>query len=152
MDFILFIAVILFVLFMLNSLFKKGAKAALKKYRDQFDERKSKIKLHPERTMVAGVRYDNDDGTSRQKIIKKLKVGEDLILERDTSNKFDDSAVKVCRVSEEQFGFLEMDIAVEINARLKEGSRVDAQVISINTIGKFKEVEIQLTKHSRRVK
>ncbi len=137
---------------MFNSFFKKGAKAALKKYQEQFDERKSKVKLQPVKTLLAGVRYDNEDGSSRQKIIGKLKLGEDLILERDTENKFDDAAVKVCRVGGEQIGFLDMDIAVEINARLKEGSRVDAKVTSINYIGKFKEVEIQLQKHSRRIK
>ncbi len=123
----------------------------LQKYRQQFDEQKSKVTFETLRTKVAGVRYPNEDtGVARQKIIQKVKPGEPLVLFPDERNKFDRAAVKVCRANGEQLGFLDMDLAVEIYARLKDGARVDARVIFIHQEDTHKEVEIELQKYSRR--
>ncbi len=153
MEFILLVAVALLILFLLNGGVKKGAKSALKRYRSQFDERKSQQKLPPIRTEVAGVRYKNDDtGIARQKIIQKVKPGDELLLQPDEQNRFDDAAIKVCRINGDQLGFLDTDLAIEIYARLREGSRVDAHVVSVVDHGGYKGVTIELQKYSRRVK
>jgi restriction system protein len=57
-------------------------------------------------TKVAGVTFNNDDGSRRQTIIARCSVGEQLVLVRDPSNRFDAGAVKVMRSNGEQLGFL----------------------------------------------
>jgi hypothetical protein len=55
---------------------------------------------------VAGESYDNPDGTSRQSIIRRCRVGEPVQLIPDLDNQHDMLAVKVCRQSGEQIGYL----------------------------------------------
>jgi hypothetical protein len=57
-------------------------------------------------TKVAGVTFDNDDGSCRQRVIARCSVGENLTLVPDPGNRFDSSAVKVVRSNGEQLGFL----------------------------------------------
>jgi hypothetical protein len=55
---------------------------------------------------VAGVSFDNDDGSSRQTIISSCKPGETLRLIREPDNKFDPRAIKVVRGNGRQVGYL----------------------------------------------
>ena len=55
---------------------------------------------------VHGVSYKNDDGSSRQKIISGRKVGEELDIIPEPTNKHDPGAMKVCRKNGEQLGYL----------------------------------------------
>lgn len=56
---------------------------------------------------VVGITFSNGVfGGSRQGVIKKCKVGDPVILERDYSNKHDDYAVKVLSKEGEQIGYI----------------------------------------------
>lgn len=62
-------------------------------------------------TKVAGVTQKNDDGSDRQKILKKCRAGEKVNLIRDPENPHDKNAIKVCRESGEQLGWINKDVA-----------------------------------------
>jgi len=53
---------------------------------------------------VVGVTYDNPDGSSRQAIIARCRLGEQLILEAEPDNQHDPNAVKVLRTNGQQLG------------------------------------------------
>jgi hypothetical protein len=55
---------------------------------------------------VAGVSYNNDDGSNRQTIISRCRPGEQLMLIREPENTFDPGAVKVVRTNGWQLGYL----------------------------------------------
>jgi HIRAN domain len=54
---------------------------------------------------VHGVSYNNDDGSSRQKIISRCKVGEELDIIPEPTNRYNPDAMKVCRKNGEQLGY-----------------------------------------------
>jgi hypothetical protein len=54
---------------------------------------------------VHGITHKNQDGTSRQKIIKSCSEGEELFLIPEPDNRFDAGAVKICRRDGEQLGY-----------------------------------------------
>jgi len=55
---------------------------------------------------VAGASFNNDDGSERQKIISRCKVGDELLLIREPNNRFDPGAIKVTRLKGQQIGYL----------------------------------------------
>lgn len=61
-------------------------------------------------TKVAGVSFDNANGTSRQSIIKKCQSGEDVIFKPMPSKEFPD-AIGVFTMNGKQIGFLGADLA-----------------------------------------
>ncbi len=63
---------------------------------------------------VAGVTFPNDDGSERQTILGKCKVGEQLILRHDTDNKYSMFAIEVLRANGEQIGHAPEYIAERI--------------------------------------
>jgi len=84
---------------------------------------------------IAGVTAKNDDGSSRQKIIKNyVKTGTPLILLREPSNKFDPNAISVhikkrsliFFTSTVQIGYLNKDVAEELTKFLKKGGAIEA--------------------------
>lgn len=109
--------------------------------------------LKPFFSKVACVTHRNSDGTDRQKILKNCRAGEKLKLIHEPMTQ-DKNAVKVCRESGEQIGWLNQILAAEIAPRLDGGSRVDAEISEITGGGLFSEkgrgCNIQLTKYSLR--
>ncbi len=109
--------------------------------------------LKPFLNIVAGVGYKNSDGTDRQKILKKCKIGEKLILTHEPIPQ-DENAVKVCRENGEQIGWLTKSMAMDIAHRLDRGSRVDASIYEIKKSeylrGKGNDCLIQLRKYTLR--
>lgn len=69
--------------------------------------------LEPFMTKIVGVVHKNNDGTSRQEILKKCKRGEKLTLIHEPIPQ-DENAVKVCRENGEQIGWLSQILAAEI--------------------------------------
>jgi HIRAN domain len=57
-------------------------------------------------TMLKGVTHENSDGGSRQEIIARCSVGEELSLVPEPDNPFDAGAVKVSRLNGEVIGYL----------------------------------------------
>lgn len=64
-------------------------------------------------TKVAGVTFDNADGTSRQSIIKKCSPGEDVIFKPMPSKEYPD-AIGVFTAKGKQLGFLKAELAHEM--------------------------------------
>jgi hypothetical protein len=73
---------------------------------------------------IAGVSFDNEDGSHRQKIIKKCSVGESLILKREPNNPFskDGTAIAVFRSTGEQLGHIGHDLSGSLAPRMDAGT------------------------------
>ena len=74
-------------------------------------------------TKVAGISYGN-----RQRIVSRCEVGEPLQLMREPDNPKDSNAVKVCRLSGEQLGYLNRELAAEISCRIDSGEHYQATI------------------------
>lgn len=70
---------------------------------------------------VAGESHHNADGTSRQAIIPRCRVGELLRLEHEPDNPYDINAIRVLRQTGEQIGYLPRDFAAEVVSRSAKG-------------------------------
>ena len=64
-------------------------------------------------TKVVGVTFNNDDGTSRQSIIKSCKAGEDIIFKPVPTKEYPD-AIGVFNKKGQQLGHLSQGVAAEI--------------------------------------
>jgi len=73
---------------------------------------------------VAGVSFPNDDGTERQGIIKRCRVGERLSLVRDENNSFSPFAIQVMRTTGEQLGYVPDHLASDLCFELESGRKV----------------------------
>ena len=84
------------------------------------------------RSFLVGVRgesHNNDDGTSRQDIIRRMRTNEPVQLKPDPTNQHDRWAVKVLTQSGEQIGWLPSD-ARDADALLK-GEPIEAAVHAV---------------------
>ena len=70
---------------------------------------------------LAGVSYNNRDGTNRQKIISRCSAGELLRLKVEDDNPVDPNAVAVIRLNGEQLGYLHSEDAAEVRKGSQEG-------------------------------
>jgi len=87
---------------------------------------------------VAGVTYENPDGSDRQEILEDCRSGEKLLLIREPNNEYDRNAIRVCRISREQIGYIPQMFSAEIAPLLDRGHPVKAQIIELTqteTIG-----------------
>lgn len=64
-------------------------------------------------TKIVGVTFGNDDGSSRQAIIKKSKEGEDIILKPIPTDEYPD-AIGVFNKRGEQLGHINAELAAEL--------------------------------------
>lgn len=64
-------------------------------------------------TKIVGVTFGNDDGSSRQAIIKKSKEGEDIILKPVPTDEYPD-AIGVFNKRGEQLGHINAELAAEL--------------------------------------
>lgn len=85
---------------------------------------------------VAGVTFKNDDGTPRQRIVKKCKGGERLVLRRDPDNEHDQFAVAVHRANGDQIGFIPSDSAEWMGRCMDEGHEFWAEVKEVTGQGR----------------
>ncbi len=126
-----------------------GRKRSVKSKEKDFP---SKRPLKPFYSKVAGVSHKNNDGSSRQKILKKCRVGDSLKLVREPRNKFDKNAVKVLTEDGKQIGYLNKHVAAEIAPRLDKGSQVDCVITDLTGGGwifkKARGCNIKITKYS----
>ena len=85
---------------------------------------------------IFGTFHKNKDGIDRQKILRKCKIGEKLILKHVPSS-YDKNAVEVYRTTGEQLGYLSRELAEEITYRLDMDSKVDAEISDLTGGGLF---------------
>jgi hypothetical protein len=94
------------------------------------------------RTKVVGVTFPNNDGTHRQKIISKCKVGEKVQLHRDHGNSHDQYAIAVLRETGEQIGFIAKEVAFrhegmnDLAPHIDQGGEVSAKIVNLIGIDK----------------
>lgn len=98
-------------------------------------------------TNIAGVSFDNEDGSNRQSILRECKTGEKLILTHYPIPE-DINAVKVTRLNGQQIGWLNKLNAREIAPYLDRGESVEAEITSLGNskIGKPIWCNILITK------
>jgi hypothetical protein len=77
-------------------------------------------------TNIVGVTHSNPDGTGRQDLLARCKVSERVQFVPEPTNRHDRNAVKVCRMSGDQLGYLRRELAEEIKGDLDRGVIVKA--------------------------
>lgn len=82
---------------------KKAQKANMKTERPEKQADNEPLELIE--TRVAGVTFENDNGTSRQEILQRCTPGETIVLEHWPMPE-DEYAVKVLRENGEQLGYI----------------------------------------------
>jgi HIRAN domain len=82
-------------------------------------------------TKIAGVTFLNKDRKSRQHLITKCHIGEELILERELDNPGDPKAIKVLRVSGEQLGYIPAQVAASLAKDLDRGERPRCRIVNL---------------------
>jgi hypothetical protein len=83
-------------------------------------------------TKIAGVTHRNKDRKSRQRLIARCRVGEELVLEREPDNPVDPNAIKVLRVTGEQLGYIPAQVAASGLAKeLDRGERPRCRIVNL---------------------
>ena len=80
---------------------------------------------------VAGESHRNADGSDRQAIILRCRVGDLLVLEHEPDNPHDINAIRVLRQNGEQIGYLEREFAGEVVSRAAKGRTYHAVIAGI---------------------
>ncbi len=88
-------------------------------------------------TSVAGVSFQNNDGSSRQTAISECHVGDILSLNRQSTNPHDSNAIAVFNSHGNQIGFLPRDVATVVAAWIDSGSIATAVVRRITSSDEF---------------
>lgn len=83
------------------------------------------------KTKVVGVTKRNEDGQSRQELIELLDPGDELYLEREPDNEYDENAIAVFNESWEQIGYLSRKVAEELAPLMDEGYETKCIVTAI---------------------
>lgn len=105
---------------------------AYQKYLEQFYPENTTQILKDYYLKIVGVTHSNEDGTSRQQVIKRCKPRERLLLFPDPDNQFDNNAIKVCRLNGQQVGFIQEHQAPELRYILVDlKTRIDVTVEKI---------------------
>lgn len=80
---------------------------------------------------VAGESHYNADGTDRQDIIPRCRVGEPLILAHEPDHPHDINAIRVLRANGQQIGYLERELAGQVVSRSAKGTKFHAAIAGI---------------------
>ncbi len=82
---------------------------------------------------VVGVSKANDDGTSRQEIIKREVEEEDkLKLEMEPDNAYDKNAVKVLSRNGNQIGYLNRELAEKVHPAIENNAEIHVKATWVN--------------------
>ncbi len=79
---------------------------------------------------VKGVSFNNQDGSSRQEIVRKCQVGEILLLLRDPDNPYSatGTTIKVVRQTGEIVGHVQSEISQILADQMDRGAHAEARV------------------------
>lgn len=90
---------------------------------DYYEEDESENEFY---TKVVGVTFEG-----RQRYIRRMSEGEEVVLERDPSNIYDKNAIKVINESGYQIGFIAKDLAEKMAPNMDNGVKYRAEVSAI---------------------
>ncbi|GIP17803.1 hypothetical protein J40TS1_34450 [Paenibacillus montaniterrae] len=79
-------------------------------------------------TSVAGITFENLDGSSRELIASRCRYGQKLLLTREPENPHDSKAVKILTQDGQQLGYLDKKEASDMQALLKGTSKTFSHV------------------------
>jgi len=79
---------------------------------------------------VSGVSHDNDDGSSRQEIIKRSKVGDELEFIHSPV-KQDENAVKIIKKNGEQLGWVSKYLSTDLSQWIQSGKLIEGYIKEI---------------------
>lgn len=80
---------------------------------------------------VAGVTFQNEDGTERQEVLKRCKPLEKLYLQHDEDNAYSVFATKVLRANSDQIGYVPEYLAERVVDKYQDGYRVIGVLLEI---------------------
>jgi hypothetical protein len=80
---------------------------------------------------IAGVSHKNRDGSSRQTIIRRCRIGEPLRFQCEPDNPVDPKAVAILRADGEQVGYLEARAAAELHRELASGEQIPCYITDL---------------------
>lgn len=90
------------------------------------------------RTKVVGVTHDNNDGSNRQKWVRKLIEGDFLFFLHDPDNPHDPNAIEIYyehqgwfRTSYKQIGHLGREVAEQVATHMSRGGQAGAEVTEV---------------------
>lgn len=96
---------------------------------------------------MAGVSHANHDGSSRQTIIGRCKIGEGLSLVREPSNPADPNTIKVLRANGEQLGYIIEYVASDMAQHIDKGGILRCRVSELTGGGdKWRGVNIEISR------
>jgi uncharacterized Zn-finger protein len=83
-------------------------------------------------TKIAGVTHRNNDRKSRQRLIAQCRVGEELVLERESDSPVDTNAIKVLRLTGEHLGYIPAHVAASGLAKdLDRGEQPKCRIVNL---------------------
>ena len=89
--------------------------------------------MAPVKTRIAGISFDNRDGTRRQDHARLVRKGDVLTLRREPENPYDANAIAVCWVDRDgvalQLGYVPRPLAMLLAPLVDEGAQLSAKVI-----------------------
>lgn len=82
-------------------------------------------------TKIAGVTFDNPDGSSRQRYLKKSSPSELLLMKREPDNPMDENAIKLMKPNGKQLGYIPSKNAETLAPQMDNGTKFFAQIEQI---------------------
>jgi len=82
------------------------------------------------RTKIRGVTFNNPDGSNRQKILKRCRKGESLVL-KHTPIPGHPNAVSVLRKNGELLGFISAELCSQIAEYIKAKNKIYCQILQV---------------------
>ena len=90
-------------------------------------------------TKVAGVTFDN-----RQRLIRRMSVGDTVSLVRDPCNPYDSNAIKVINTNGDQIGFISKELASTMAINMDSGVNFVATVSNITGMNPGENIGVNL--------
>lgn len=90
-------------------------------------------------TKVAGVTFDN-----RQRLIRRMSVGEQVSLVRDPTNPYDKNAIMVINSNGDQIGFISKELSSTMAINMDSGIVFSATVCNITGMNPGENIGVNL--------
>jgi len=98
----------------------------------QGDDRRSKMKIENIELKVVGVTFDNENGTSRQEILRSMSKNSPIVLKREPFNRYDSNAVAVLYV-DQQVGYIGKEYAKIMAPMMDKGTQFTAKISKLDS-------------------